>query len=78
MTDQEIILEYIEKGFKLYGDLVSKEISIKQIGNDICHCEINYSCLLYILKSLEWRLEEELYDDITELLYRKLALLLNV
>ena len=73
MTDPSIILEEIEKGFEYYGYLVSKEISISEAGNNSCGCE-SYDCLLFILKSLEWRLEQELYDDITESLYKKLVL----
>lgn len=74
MTDPSIILEEVEKGFEYYSYLVSKEISILEIGNDsLCKCE-SYTCLLYILKSLQWRLEEQLYDAITESLYRKLVL----
>lgn len=77
MTDPEIILEDIIRGFEFYSTSVSSEISIQEMGNNICPCDLDYQCLLYILKSLEWRLEQEKYDNTTELLYKKLILIIG-
>ena len=75
MTDPQIISQDIQKGFEYYSYLIDNKIYTDQIGDtNSCSCDKSYLCLLYILKSLQWRLDLELYDEITEVLYNKLLL----
>lgn len=77
LPDIEIILEDINRGYDYYSNLIHINILYKQMGIDKCECEDNPMCLLFILKSLEWRLEQELEDIITEKLYKQLIMIIG-
>lgn len=77
MTDPEVILEAIDTGYTYYTNIVHNEIFSAQIGVDKDKCEVDSACLLFILKALSFRTIEEIFDSITEKLYRCLMKILG-
>lgn len=77
MTDPQVILDDIIRGKSFLTNLVHNEIFADQVGVSKGNCDVDANCLLYILKALEYRTEQDLYDKITEKLYRDLILIIG-
>lgn len=75
MTDIGIIQKDIYRGQLYYEDLISNQIDDKNINIEIsCKCDEKISYLLFILTGLQWRVDQNLSDSITEELYKELIL----
>lgn len=78
MTDIGIIQKDIYRGQLYYNNLISNQIDDKNINIDIsCKCNEDTSLLLFILNSLQWRIDQELSDATTEELYKELIYIIG-
>ena len=77
MTDPVIITNSIPVGNGFLANLIHNEILQAQRGEDKTSCDVDSECLLYILKGLQYRVDEDLFDEVTEKLYRDLILIIG-
>lgn len=78
MTDLNIIQKDIYRGESYYQDLINNKIDDSVINIDISCCQDkNISELLCLLNALQWRIDQNLQDTITEELYKELIFIIG-
>lgn len=77
MTDPQIIVDDTVRGRSFLTDLIHNEIYSNQIGISKNCCDIDSNCLLFIINAIQYRLDEELYDNTLEKLHRELILIIG-
>lgn len=77
MTDPQVIQDDVIRGNSFLNNLIHNEILADQSGISKNNCDVDSECLLFILKALQFRLDQEKYDKKTEKLYRDLILIIG-
>ena len=77
MTDPQIIIDDVIRGKAFLADIVHNEILAKQAGIPKDPCEVDSKCLFFILKALDYKIEQDEFDTYTEKLYRRLILIIG-
>ena len=76
-TDPEVIIDDVIRGKSFLTNLIHNEILADQSGISNNNCDVDSECLLFILKALDYRIEQDLFDSTTEKLYRDLILIIG-
>lgn len=64
MRTPEQIQSDVDRGWGFYSDLAKNDLDKMASGCGCCGNSLT-QCLLFILVSMDWRIEEGLYDDVT-------------
>lgn len=77
MTDPQVIIDDVKRGNSFYTNLVHTEILADQAGVSNNNCDVDSQCLLFILKALEFNIDQDIFDETTEKIYRDLILIIG-
>jgi len=77
VIDPTVIINSIPIGNAFLTNLVHNEILQAHVGEGKNSCDVDSECLLFILKGLQYRVDEDLFDEVTEKLYKDLILIIG-